>query len=135
MTDLSTSVKMHIAEGRRLVETLLEQRMVHFQSRTVETPDESGIYVFSDRRTHEILYVGRTEKGIKSRLKDHWNGYTSSDLAQRLVVEGIVKNKHQGREWIRDNVAVRWMTINELDTGIKWAEYFAIAVLRPKFNK
>ena len=34
-------------------------------------------------------------------------------------------------EW----VAIRWMAVNELETCIEWAEHFAIAVLRPTFNK
>ena len=34
-------------------------------------------------------------------------------------------------EWI----AIRWMADNELETCIEWAEQFAIAVLRPTFNK
>ena len=130
-----THLQIHIDEGRKLVETLLARRQVPFQSRTVEAPDESGIYTFSDRLTDEILYVGRTGQGIKSRLKDHWNGTTSSDLAKRIVVDGVANNIPEGREWISKNVAIRWMTVNEFDTCIKWAEYFAIAVLRPKFNK
>ena len=135
MTGLPTSIEMRIAEGRKLVETVLERRTVNFESRTVETPDESGMYVFSHRRTHEILYVGQSAKGIKSRLREHWDGITASDLTGRLVAEGVAENKSQGREWIRNNVAIHWMTINEFDTPIKWVEYFAIAVLRPKFNK
>ena len=130
-----TYLQIHTDEGRNPVETLLARRQVLFQNRTVEIPDKSGIYVFSDRRTNEILYVGRTGQGIKSRLKDHWNGTTSSDLAKRLVVDGVANNVFEGRKWISKNVAIRWMMVNEFDTCIKWAEYFAIAVLRPKFNK
>ena len=63
MSHLSTDIQAHIAEGRRLVEALLAQQQVHFQGRTLNTPDESGIYAFSDRRTSKILYVGRTKKG------------------------------------------------------------------------
>ena len=135
MSHLSTDIQTHIAEGRRLVEALLAQQQAHFQGRTVNTPDESGIYVFSDRRTSKILYVGRTKKGIRSRLRDHWDSATSSDLAKRLVLEGMVENISEGRGWITENVAIRWMTANELDTCARWAEQFAIAVLRPRFNK
>ena len=114
---------------------LLARRQLLFQGRTVETPYESGIYLLSDRRTNEMLYVGQTRKGIKSRLKDHWDGATSSDLANRLVAEGVVQTISEGRSWMVDNVAIRWMTVNDLITCIKWAEHFAIAVLRPRFNK
>ena len=53
----------------------------------------------------------------------------------RNLVEGMVRNKSEVREWIKNNVTIRWITINEFDTCTKWAEHFAIAVLRPKFNK
>ena len=89
----------------------------------------------SDRRTNEFLHVGQTKKGIKSRLKDHWDGTTSSDLAKRLVIDGVVESIPEGREWMVDNVAVRWMTVDELDTSIQWAEHFVIAALRPMLNK
>ena len=135
LSHLPTTIQSHIAEGVSLVDALLACRQVPFQGRTVDAPDESGIYVISDWRTNELLYVGQTGKGIKSRLKDHWAGDASSDLAKRLVVEGVAENIPEGREWIVDNVAIRWLTANDLDTCIKWAEHFAIAVLRPKFNK
>ena len=54
LSHLSTDIQTHIAEGRRLVEALLAQQQVHFQGRTVNTPDESGIYVFSNRRPKKL---------------------------------------------------------------------------------
>ena len=135
MSNLSMAIRTHIAEGVSLVDALLARQQVPLRGRTVETPDEGGIYVFSDRRTNEFLYVGQTTKGIKSRLKDHWDGATASDLAKRLVIDGVAESVSEGREWMVDNVAIRWMTVNDLDTPIKWAEHFAIAVLRPRFNK
>ena len=135
MSHLSTNIETHIAEGHRLVEALLARRKVPFRGRTVETSDESGIYVFSDRRTNEMLYVGQIKKGVKSRLRDHWDGATSSDLSKRLMVDGVVESVSKGRKWIMDNVAIRWMTGNELGMCVKWAEHFTIAVLRPRFNK
>jgi hypothetical protein len=118
-----------------MLEALLARRQVPFRGRTLETSDESGIYMFSDRRTNEALYVGQTKTGFKSRFRDHWDGFTSSDLSKRLMVDGVVESVPQGRNWIRDNVVIRWITDNELDMCLKWAEHFAIGVLRPKFNK
>ena len=88
-----------------------------------------------DWHTNEILYVGQTKKGVKSHLRDHWDGPTSSDLSNRLVMEGLVGSVAEGRAWIKENVSIRWLTRHELGTCIKWAEHFAIAALRPKFNK
>ena len=135
LSDLSPNIQTHIAECVSLLEALLTRRQVHFQGRTVNASDEGGIYVFSDRRTNELLYVGQTRKGIKSRLKDHWDGATSSDLAKRLVMEGVVANISEGRGWMVDNVAIRWMTVSDLETCLNWAEHFAIGALRPRFNK
>ena len=135
MSNLSTPIRTHITEGISLVEALLAQQQVPLRGRTVETPDVGGIYLFSDRRTNEFLYVGQTTKGIRSRLKDHWDGATASDLAKRLVVDGVAESVSEGREWMVGNVAIRWMTVKDLETPIKWAEHFAIAALRPRFNK
>ena len=135
MSNLPSAVQENIHEQSRVVETLLGQHQIVFESRTVETTDEMGIYVFSNRHTNEILYVGQTRKGIQSRLKDHWDGPTSSDLSNRLVMEGLARNVAEGRAWIKENVSIRCLTGDELGTCIKWAEHFAIAALRPKFNK
>ena len=68
-------------------------------------------------------------------MRDHWDGAVSSNLAKRLVVDGMVENISEGRGWITENVAIRWGTANELDTCTRRAKQFAIAVLRPRFNK
>ena len=135
MSHITPGIQAHIADGVSLVNALLARPQVPFQGRTIEAPDESGIYLFSDRRTNEHLYVGQTGKGIKSRLKDHWDGNASSDMTMRLVEDGVVENTPKGKEWIMHNVAVRWLKASELDTCLNWAEHFAIAVIRPKFNR
>ena len=135
MSNLPSVVQENIDEQCRVVETLLAQQQVVFEGRTVKTTDDMGMYVFSDRHTNEILYVGQTRKGVKSRLRDHWDGPTSSDLSNRLVVKGLVGSVVEGRTWIKENVSIRWLSGDELGTCIKWAEHFAIATLRPRFNK
>ena len=80
---------------------------VVFEGRTVELTDGMGIYMLSDRHTNEILYVGQTRKGVKSRLRDYWDGRTPSDLSNRLVMKGLVENVAEGRAWIKDNVSIR----------------------------
>ena len=135
MCNLLSNLQEGVDKQYRLVETLLAKRQVAFQGRTVEASEEMGIYFLSDRHTNEILYVGRTTKGVISRLKDHWDGPTSSDLSNMLVSQWVVDSIAEGRRWIKDNVYVRWLNRNELDTCIRWAEHIAIAVLRPKLNK
>ena len=117
------------------MEVLLECSQVAFEGRTVEVPDEAGIYLFSSRRTDEMLYAGQTKKGIKSRLIDHWDGAASSDLARKLIMERVVENISESRAWIKNNVSVRWIVGDDLGDSVQWAEHFAIAVLRPKLNR
>lgn len=128
-------IQNRIEEGRAAVESLLLKESIPFLSPTVDQmPDKSGVYLFSEKRTGRFLYIGRSEV-LKNRMKDHWDGTTSSDLSRRLVKEGKVASVPSGREWIKDNVVIRWVTRDELNLEIKWAEYFAIGILRPDFNK
>ena len=52
-----------------------------------------------------------------------------------LVLAGIAEDRTASRDWIRENVDVRWLTRDELGMEIKWAECFVIGALRPKLNK
>lgn len=118
-----------------MLKLLLTCPQVSFLSSTLhDLPDESGIYLFSDRKTSEALYVGKTDKGIRSRAKDHWDGYTNSDLAKKLVKLKIVSRDWEGRVWIKENVSVRWLTERRLGMRMSLAEHFAIGALRPEFN-
>ena len=132
-------VQANIDEGCRLVESLLGKRPVQFRSANMpEIPQESGIYLFSNRATGEFLYVGESSKGAKGlwgRVYQHWDLDQGSDLAQMLVTAGIAKDRSGSRDWIRGNVDIRWLTRVELGVDIKWAEYFALGALRPKLNK
>ena len=129
-------LQKNIDEGSAMVEKLLDKPGIPFTGGTIrEIPDESGIYVFSNLRTEETLYVGQSKKGLMSRMKDHWAGTTSSDLAKALLREGIAQSLIESRDWIRDKVAIRWLTYDELGMDIKFAEHFAIGALRPKLNK
>ena len=119
MSSLPTHVQAHIDGQCRLVETLLAQRQVVFEGRTVETTEEMGIYLLADRHTGEILYIGQTRKGVKSCLRDHWDGPTSYDLSNKLVAEAVVNSIVEGRAWIKDHVSIRWLTGGKLDTCIK----------------
>ncbi|MDE2861028.1 MAG: GIY-YIG nuclease family protein [Chloroflexota bacterium] len=119
-----------------MVEQLLECSPIPFQGATVnEVPDNGGVYLFSNRETGEALYVGQSQKGIRSRLKDHWAGTDSSDLARELVRQRVANDRSESQEWIKSNVDLRFLTSEELGMEVKWAEHFAIGALRPKLNK
>lgn len=113
-----------------MVKELLECRPIVFTGRKIpDAPDKPGIYLLSNR-TGEYLYVGTTNKdtrGISERLKDHWDG--SSSFANRLARD------LDRREWLKENVLIRWLTEDQCEMGRKLAEQFAIAALRPKYNK
>ena len=114
---------------------MLTCSQIPFLSGTLNNlPDESGICLFSDRKTSEALYVGKTDKGIRSRAKEHWDGYDNSDLAKKLVKLKKVDHDWEGRVWIKENVSIRWLTKDKLGMRMSLAEHFAIGALRPKFN-
>ena len=136
---LKMNIQTYIDEGRGMVEKLLGKQPVPFRGPTIaEIPEESGIYVFSNRETGESLWVGKNEKGsrgLRGRVYDHWSIKTTSDLSQVLVISGIAKDRSESHEWINANVDIRWLTHDELEMDIKWAEYFALGALRPRLNK
>lgn len=128
------NIQPNIDEATDMLKDMLERRPISFSAPTLNIPDKGGIYLFSNKHTNEPLYAGRSQKGIRSRLKDHWSGITSSDLSGKLVKEGLADDVRAGRRWIEKNVKVRWLTDDEFDMDIKFAEYFVIGVLRPPFN-
>ena len=132
------NIDKNIDEGRDMVERLLSRPPVRFVSGSTGVPNESGVYgLFSkaDEGVGAPLYVGISNVGMRNRLRDHWAGITSSDFSLKLTMEGVVSDKTEGRNWIRENVVIRYLVKSEFDMDIKIAEHFAIAVLRPKFNK
>ena len=133
-------IETNIDEGRTLVETLLAKLPVQVTGGNLDIPDESGIYVFSATSEEGFLYVGKSAKGIKSRVKDHWAGITGSDLSRNLYQNRRLGSLVDAREWIRKRVCIQYLTSNELerishDMNITLAEHFVIAVLRPTLNK
>ena len=132
------NIEKNIDEGRDLVERLLLCPPVRFVSGSVGVPNESGIYGLFHKADEGIgtpLYIGISNAGIRNRLRDHWAGITSSDFSLKLATERVVSDKTEGRNWTRENVVIRYLLKREFDMDIKIAEHFAIAVLRPKFNK
>ena len=127
--------RTRIDDGARMLETLLARPQVAFQGRTARVPDQSGLYICSNWGTDDVLYVGRAMKSIQRRLRNHWDGAEPSDLARSLVVDQVVETVSEGRRWIKTNVAIHWMMDRELGICVRWAELFAIAVLRPTYNR
>ena len=131
-------LQKNIDEGLAVVERLLTSDCVQFSSGTLNSvPTNPGVYLFFDRETQSYLYVGeshRSSKGLKGRMKDHWDGQAKSDFSLKLVCRGVAKNKPDARRWIMERVGIRWLTADQLGMEIRWAENFLIAVLRPEFN-
>ena len=126
---------MHCAEGRRIVECLVNKPAIRFYASTMcELPDESGIYIFSHSGTCNVLYAGMSEQSIRGRMIDHWYGADSPDLAKKLLNKKCVSNLDKGRDWIKENVVIRWMTSNEFNMDVREAESYAIRNLRPLLN-
>lgn len=131
------NIQPNIDEATDMLKEMLDRCPIDFSVPTLNMPpDKGGIYVLFNKNTTEPLYAGRTRGGdLQSRLKDHWGNNGSSDLVEKLVKEcPLLKNKDERKSWIKKNVEVRWLTEDEFDMDIKFAEYFVIGVLRPPFN-
>ena len=130
------NLQTNISEGSAMVEKLLRKQPVPIGGAAVMAmPEESGIYLFSNHSTGEFLYVGNSDKGLSGRMKDHWAGTTTSDFARALVREDLAPNLPESRDYIRENVVLRWLTREVSEMEIKWAEHFAIGALRPRLNR
>ena len=131
------NIQPNIAEATDMLKEMLERCPIDFSGPTLNMPpDKGGIYVLFNKNTNEPLYAGRTRGGdLQSRLRAHWESNGSSDLVEKLAKEcPLLKNKDERKSWIKKNVEVRWLTEDEFDMDIKFAEYFVIGVLRPPFN-
>ena len=123
------NTQTYIDEGREMVERLLARPQIPFQRATMDdAPDKPGIYLFSNQATGESIYVGRTKRGIKRRMNDHWNGSSSFT---RKGLQDIPDTK----EWLKEHVSIRWLTEDKLGISVLIAEHFAIGALRPVYNR
>ena len=130
------NAQTYIDEGRGMMERLLECSPVPFDGASVnEVPERGGVYLFSNRVTGVALYVGQSQKGIRSRMKDHWAGTARSDLAKELKRQRVADDRSESQEWIKSLVDIRFLTNEELGMDARWAEHFLIAALRPQLNK
>ena len=131
-----TNKQENFDEGRIIVDRLLVSIPVPFLGPTVDRmPEKSGIYLFFNRITNEFLYIGKSHVGLKKRMIDHWYGTDTSDLGRILLDGHVVRGKEEARNWIKENVSIRWLTSGELDKDIEQAESLAITELRPQFNR
>lgn len=126
---------MHCAEGRRIVECLVNKPAIRFYASTMrELPDESGIYILLHSETCNVLYAGMSGKSIRRRMIDHWYGAAGSDLAKKLLNKKGVQNPDKAKDWIKKHVAIRWLTSAEFSMAVREAEIYAIRNLRPLLN-
>ncbi len=94
-----------------------------------ELANVPGVYLLShcvDASTH--VYIGRTKtKSVLGRLKDHCRMRTGSDLAGMLPRHATFPQETSG-------YYLRWVAVPDA-TERAQLELFAIAVLRPPFNR
>lgn len=126
---------LHCADGRRIVECLVNKPPIRFYAPTMrELPEESGIYILSHSETCNVLYAGMSDQSIQMRMIDHWDGAASSDLAKKLVNKKCVPNPDKVKDWIKKHVDIRWLTSAEFSMAVREAEIYAIRNLRPLLN-
>ena len=116
---------------------LVAKTAVPFAQRTMyEVPQESGVYMFSDVQGPLLCYYVGRAGNFQSRLLSHWdNNDPQADLCGKLIDAGIAQHTQESRKWIKEHVAVRWLTSDEIPMGDAYLEHFLIAVLQPRFNK
>lgn len=94
-----------------------------------EPANVPGVYLISqsaDASTH--VYVGRTKtKSVLGRLKDHCRMKTGSDLAGML-------SRHTTFPQETNRYYLRWVAVPDTIERAR-LELFAIAALRPPFNR
>jgi len=131
-------IEQRIQEGRRVVDNLLKAKQLACQDLTpAKLPKTQGIYMFSDKRTGEIIRAGRTDdQTIQARVyHDHLMGSQNGNLRAQLVKGGICKDMEQAKQWIRGHFVVQFLEKDDLGVDQRWAEHFMLAVLRPRFCK
>lgn len=125
-------IASRVQELTALLEALLSAPAIRVGDLLTSSPaaaDVPGVYLIS--QSPEIstqVYIGRTKtKSVLGRLRDHCRMKTGSDLAGML-------SRHTTFPQETSGYYLRWVSI--LD-GVERAqlELFAIAVLRPPFNR
>ena len=82
----------------------------------------AGVYAISNRNDDEIIYVGESGQ-ISDRLQHHISGTNPSDLKQKTGLD------FNDLKWYK----VRYRRMAD-ERQRKLFEFYAIGVLKPKFN-
>ena len=112
------------------INTLIEQAAVPISE--AEIPNTSGIYMFLFE--DQIVYIGEAKGsgGLRDRItRKHLSGDDSHAL-QRFFAQQL-PDRTERREFIRQNVYVKWVTIDDIDR-VAIVERLAIWLFRPMWN-
>jgi len=122
------------------LETLLSATRLPFdESLRARLPEAHGIYAISvkDANPGTFLRAGRTKSavgGLRQRIyQNHLMGDQKGNLRAQLVNDGQCKDLDHAKAWIREHCCVQFVVI-ENDDERQWAEYFILAILRPKYS-
>jgi hypothetical protein len=103
-----------------------------------ELPEMPGLYVISGTKgiEEEYLRAGRTKDGIgglRQRVyRNHFMGNQRGNLRAQLVTDGICPDIEQAKLWVSRYCVVQYFIVQEAELR-RWAEYYMLSVLRPKY--
>ncbi len=130
-------IETRTAEGRRLVERLLNAPFLRFDSTLRgRLPEAHGIYriLETDADPTRTLRAGRTKRaaeGLRQRVyQNHFQGGQAGNIRAQLVRSGRCPSSDAAKEFLRERCAVQVLVIEDEEER-KWAEHFILAVLRP----
>ena len=130
----------NLEKGRDIVQHLLTKSPLPLDESTIRgIPNTGGIYLYSGTQD-EYYYVGKSNAGLRTRNRANFNNPTDGGFLNKIMNENSAlrsdTRKRESQNLIRGNVFVRWLTTDELgNIDTKWAENFAISVLRPQYNR
>lgn len=101
-------------------------------------PIQHGIYRIykSSSEGDQTLRAGRTKSadhGLRQRVyHNHFMGTQNGNIRSQLVQYNLATNLDMAKDFLRRNCKVQ-VSVIEHEEERKWAEYFMLSILRPKF--
>jgi hypothetical protein len=128
-----------IKEVDRILGSLLGAPRLKFDRNLRSSlPERHGLYAISliGAEEGEVLRSGRTKTasgGIRQRVYgNHFMGNQKGNLRCQLVADGVCSSIADTKRWIGTHCVVQYTIIDD-DEARRWAEYYVLSALRPRY--
>lgn len=131
MSNWKDNLDVVLPEIESYISKLMDSKKVLF--REASPPKEPGAYIVYDHENN-LTYIGEAKGsgGLKDRLL---NKHLSGDDTH--AIQRAYKSSHpdrrQRREYIKDNVSVRWVATRDANTALA-VERLLILIFNPPWN-